>query len=142
VIVYFDTSALVKLLFNEPGSELAEELWTRADTVASSYLVYSEGRAALAAMRRAGRLGARGLRRAVHELDERCGQMHGVTAEPARVLTAGSLAEQHGLRGYDAVHLISALSLDAPRVVVATWDRELAAAVNAEGHAVVPAQRP
>jgi hypothetical protein len=28
---YFDTSALVKLIFEEPGSELAVELWDRAD---------------------------------------------------------------------------------------------------------------
>ena len=31
LIVYFDTSALVKLIFNEPGSEDAAELWDRAD---------------------------------------------------------------------------------------------------------------
>jgi prevent-host-death family protein len=35
LIVYFDTSALVKLIFDEPGSELAVELWDRADILVS-----------------------------------------------------------------------------------------------------------
>ncbi|HEX4804396.1 MAG TPA: hypothetical protein VFU94_00725 [Conexibacter sp.] len=44
------------------------------------------------------------------------------------------------LRGYDAVHLASALAIDAPgELIVATWDEELAAAVVAEGRMVVPA---
>jgi predicted nucleic acid-binding protein len=44
------------------------------------------------------------------------------------------------LRGYDAVHLASALAIDSPDVVLATWDRALAAAAVEEGLAVVPAQ--
>lgn len=39
--------------------------------------------------------------------------------------SASALAERHGLRGYDAVHLAAALSLDDPELVVATWDRAL-----------------
>jgi hypothetical protein len=39
VPAYFDTSALVKLIFDEAGSELAVELWDRADVLVSSQLV-------------------------------------------------------------------------------------------------------
>jgi len=56
---------------------------------------------------------------------------------------AGDLAERHALRGYDAVHLASALAIDVPgELVIATWDGELAAAAVAEGRMVVPAQQP
>jgi predicted nucleic acid-binding protein len=54
---------------------------------------------------------------------------------------AGALAERHGLRGYDAVHLASASAIDDPDLVIATWDRDLAAAASATNRTVVPAQQ-
>lgn len=52
---------------------------------------------------------------------------------------AGELAQRHGLRGYDAVHLASAISIEDPGLLTATWDGELAAATLACGYAVAPA---
>jgi len=46
VIAYFDTSAVVPLLVDEPGSSTAATLWDRADRVVSVRLVYAEARAA------------------------------------------------------------------------------------------------
>jgi predicted nucleic acid-binding protein len=60
----------------------------------------------------------------------------GLDATLARA--AGELAERHALRGYDAVHLASALAIDDPRLVMATWDRDLAAAA-AQHRTVIPA---
>jgi len=54
---------------------------------------------------------------------------------------AGDLAERHALRGYDAVHLASALAIGDPGLVIATWDRDLASAALAQTHTVVPAPR-
>jgi len=62
----------------------------------------------------------------------------GLDATLARA--AGELAERHALRGYDAVHLASAIAIEDPDLVMATWDRDLAAAA-AQHRAVVPAQR-
>ena len=45
---------------------------------------------------------------------------------------AGDLADRRALRGYDAVHLASALIL-GDEVVMATWDRELSDAASEEG---------
>jgi predicted nucleic acid-binding protein len=39
---------------------------------------------------------------------------------------AGEHAEDLGLRGYDAVHLATALELGDEEVVLVTWDRDLA----------------
>jgi hypothetical protein len=64
--------------------------------------------------------------------------MVGVDEPLARA--AGACAERLGLRGYDAVHLASATTIDHPELVVATWDRSLAAAAVAMSHTVVPAQ--
>src|SRR6202040_153507 len=69
LILYFDTSALVKLVVVEPGSELVAELWGTRLRAASSILCYPEGRAALAAARRGRRLSATGYGRAREELE-------------------------------------------------------------------------
>ena len=61
----------------------------------------------------------------------------------AEVATAAAhLTQARGLKGADAVHLASALALEDPQVVVATWDRRLHAAALAEGLTVAPAGLP
>ncbi len=52
--------------------------------------------------------------------------------------TAGDLAEAHGLRGYDAVHLATAMSVDRTDLLLATWDGDLARAAIAAGCSVAP----
>jgi predicted nucleic acid-binding protein len=125
LIVYFDTSALVPLLVEEPGSAVAARLWDEADRVATSRLAYPEARAALAQAHRMGRMGAAALRRAVTELD---GLLDGVDiVEPVAPLVrrAGELAEAQALRAYDAVHLSAAESLNDPDLVLAAGDKHL-----------------
>lgn len=53
--------------------------------------------------------------------------------------SAGELAELHGLRGHNAVHLASAISLEDSELLTVTWDRDLADAAVACGYAVAPA---
>jgi predicted nucleic acid-binding protein len=48
---------------------------------------------------------------------------------------AGGLAEQLRLRGYDAVHLASAILVDDPELVLAAGDQGLLAATRAVGMA-------
>ena len=51
-LVYFDSSAFVKLVVEEAGSDLAAGLWDGCDAAVSSRLAYPEVRAALAAAAR------------------------------------------------------------------------------------------
>lgn len=60
--MYFDASALVKLVVVEAGSDLAGELWDGCDAALTSRLSYPELCAALAAAHRDHDLDARGLR--------------------------------------------------------------------------------
>lgn len=48
-IVYFDSSAMVKLLVEEDGSDVAAALWDGCDAAVSSRLAYPEVRTTLAA---------------------------------------------------------------------------------------------
>ena len=133
---YFETSAIVKLLVAEDGSERADELWDSADLIATSDLSYAEARAALAAARRSGRLTGQGLADARRTLHDRFRDLHRVEVTHDVVLSAGDLAEEHALRGYDAVHLASALALETPGLILVTWDDDLARAGRRVGFAL------
>jgi predicted nucleic acid-binding protein len=137
LILYFDTSALLKLLVAEDGSDLVAELWATELPGATSLLAHPEARAALAAARRAGRLTERAHRRAVSELEDVIAGLAliGVDEELAR--HAGALAGEFALRGYDAVHLASALAAGAA-VTMVTWDEALRRAASAGGMALAP----
>ena len=54
---------------------------------------------------------------------------------------AASLAEQHALRAYDAMHLASALAVaETARPAFVCWDRELRTAAAKENLEVVPSE--
>lgn len=138
-LVYFDASALVKLVVEEDGSDLAAELWDGCDAAMSSRLAHLEVCAALAATGRNRDLTPDDLAEALYAWHEHWASMRPVelTAEVAD--SAATLVVDHGLRGADAVHLASALALGDAEVVVAAWDRRLHAAAVAVGLAVAPA---
>jgi uncharacterized protein len=133
-----DTSALIKLIVVEDGSDVAAELWDSYQA-ASSVLAYPEARAALAAARRARRLSARAHARAVAELDALSAELVIVGFDAALARRAGELADERALRGYDAVHLASALALGPGDTILATWDRDLGNAAIGAGLAIAPA---
>ncbi len=141
-LVYFDSSALVKLVVDEDGSDLATELWDHCDAALSSRLAYPEVRAALAAAGRNHDLDRRALGAALSTWEQLWAATRPVelTADVER--RAGELASRHALRGADAVHLASASIVGPTDLVVAVWDRRLHAGVVAENLAVAPARRP
>jgi uncharacterized protein len=138
-LVYFDSSALVKLVVKEAGSELAAQLWDGCDAALASRLAYPEVRAALAAAARNHDLDADGLRTAEQSWEEFWAATRPVELTPAVERQAGELAREHALRGADSVHLASALAIGDPDLVIAVWDRRLHAGALATGSSVAPA---
>ena len=136
MIAYFDTSAVVPLVVSEPASLRAASLWDGADRIAAVRLVYAEARAALAQAERLDRLTVRQLRGAVAALNALYGQIDLVDVDDELVRSAGDLAEVHGLRGYDAVHLAAAVRLRDPDLVMVAGDTALLDAAATEGMAV------
>jgi predicted nucleic acid-binding protein len=134
VITYVDTSTLIKLLIEEPGSDRAARIWEAADAVVSVSLIEVEARAALAAAERTGRMTAAEHRRAKRALADLLAQLDIVEVTSALVTTASELAEDAALRGYDAVHLAGAIEVGAD--VFSTADADLAAAAELRGLAV------
>jgi predicted nucleic acid-binding protein len=128
VITYIDTSTLLKLVVEEDGSRQAERIWNGSETVASVSLIEVESRAGLAAARRADRLSAPQHRRTKDVLGLLLDQLLVIDVSGALVAAAAELAEEEGLRGYDAVHLAAALLVGAE--VLTSADHALCAAAE------------
>jgi len=139
-VVYFDSSALVKLLVQEAGSDLAAQLWDGCDAAVASRLAYPEVRAALAAAGRNHDLDVGGVASAERAWEEYWPATRPVELTRAVERQAGQLAAQYALRGADAVHLASALALSDPELILAAWDRRLRAGASAAGLAIAPAE--
>ncbi|QAY63694.1 PIN domain-containing protein [Xylanimonas allomyrinae] len=139
-VVYFDASALVKLVVRESGSALASALYTRADVAVTSRISDVEVRAALAAGHRSGLLDDVAHADAVDAWQrlwpslavvELCDQV----AQAAAGLLADSTLP---LRAGDAMHVASALTVAHPETIVAAWDDHVASAARAHALTVVP----
>lgn len=128
---YVDTSTLLKLIVDEPGSDRASIVWQSADALASAHLVVVEARAALAAAHRHQRLTSAEHRRAIRALGGLVDEMHLVAIGADLIGRAADLAEQEALRGYDAVHLAAALLVEA--TVFTSADADLCAAATRHG---------
>ncbi len=138
-LVYFDSSALVKLVLDEAGSDIAATLWNGCDAALSSRLAYPEVCAAIAAAGRNHDLTQSETSAATSDWQSFWASIRPVELTPAVEEHAGVLARDHGLRGADAVHLASALALGVTDLTVAVWDRRLHAGAAAAGFAVAPA---
>jgi uncharacterized protein len=139
-LVYFDSSAFVKLLAEEAGSDLAAQLWDGCDAAVASRLAYPEVRAALAAAARNHDLDEADLDDAERAWDGYWAATRPVELTAAVEQHAGQLARAHALRGADAVHLASALAIGDPDLILTAWDRRLHAGAQAAGLNTAPAQ--
>jgi predicted nucleic acid-binding protein len=133
VIAYFDTSAVIPLLIDEPGSAAAGDFWDHALRVVSVRLVQVEARAGLAQAARTERISSAQLRVFVRQLDELLDQLDFVEVDEALVRNAADLAQSHSLRAYDAVHLAAALTAGSDDLVVVADDRALLSAAGFVG---------
>jgi predicted nucleic acid-binding protein len=111
VILYLDTSALVKLYVPEPESSAVQALMASAQITAISLVSFVEARAAFARKRRERAVNRRDYQRIVREFDDDWDHYFIVDVTEPLVKRAAQLAEKHGLRGYDALQLSSAIVL-------------------------------
>lgn len=135
---YLDSSAVVKLVRAEPGHEVVAQLRDAATSLATCMITYAEVRSAAAR----GIRGRTQLSRARREIDAVWSELIRLAVGEDAAAEAGDLAERHGLRGMDALHLASAMRFAAAsspeEVVFVSWDRDQRAAARAEGMDLLP----
>lgn len=126
--LYLDTSALVKRYVSERGSLDLIALTSAAEATATSLVTRAEVAAALARAVRVGIIDIESGRRAQRRFSREWPNLARIPITEALVFRAETLAWDHGLRGYDAVHLAAALTWRdsiGRDVVLATFDRQL-----------------
>ena len=128
MIAYLDASALVKRYLAERGSRETIALTAESELIATSIITRAEVAAAFAKAARAGLVSQERARRAQRSFAGDWPDLVRVPVTEGLVERAETLAWEHGLRGYDAVQLASALSWQeslGAEVVLATFDEQL-----------------
>jgi len=136
VILYLDTSSLVKLYMEEAESLKIETLVRSSEATATSIISYAEARAAFARRFREKSFTSDEHNRlkAFFDKDWRNYFILNITQDMVKL--AGNLAEKHALRGFDSIHLASALTLHqevSTPVVFSCFDNKLEKAAMREG---------
>ena len=140
MILYLDTSALVKLYVPETDSDKLIQLVDAAEMPSTSRMAYAEARAAFARKRREQAVNLRDYRTLVQDLDNDWETFFIVDVSDPLIKRAGQLAETFALRGYDAVHLASAVIVaeqGSEAVMFACFDEKLSRAGRRQGLTVL-----
>lgn len=128
MILYLDTSALVKRFVLEEGSTDVNTLISTADLVGSSLITQVEMAAALGKAARMQWIDQLAAETAYRDFINQWQYFTRLLISQVLIERASLLSLQFGLRGYDATHLASAKfwqeSLDE-EILLATYDKEL-----------------
>jgi predicted nucleic acid-binding protein len=131
-VTYLDTSALVKRFVSEAGSSEIQNLLTRGEPVASATIAYAELYSGLTRRHREGVFSQLQYRLACRRVERDWMALVKVELGAEILSSARGLIQRHGLRAFDAIHLASALGLQAaanePVTFVAADQRLLRAA--------------
>ncbi len=140
-IVYVDTSALMKQYVGEAGSSQTIAFLREADYLGSSILVKVELVAAIAKVLRMNLFDPESANAMVSQFNEDSINLQIISVDHAVVRRAANLAWELQLRGYDAIHLASALVWRedlGEEIILATFDRQLWDAAHKVNLAVWP----
>lgn len=133
MIAYFDTSAIVPLIAEEPATAVCWDAFSTSDEAITATVAYVEATAALARAHAGGRLGRMSVTGTVKRLDGVFQYFTLVDVGGDVVRAAASLAWRQPLRGYDAVHCATALQFAGEEFVAVSGDRQLLTAWQSFG---------
>lgn len=136
MIVYLDTSDLVKLYVEEIGSEEIKGIILDATVVSTSKVAYAEARSAFARKQKEGGFSIAKLRKIVEDFNRDWESYFIIEITDGLIKIAGDIAEKHLLRGFDSIHLASAVILKCKiksEVYFSSNDAKLNQAARKEG---------
>ncbi len=128
MLLFCDTSALIKLLIDEPDSTQIHEATKRAELIAACRITWAEAMAAMARRQRDDPTSADDIEQARQRLIKLWSSFTIVEVSQQLVEAAGRFADGFALRGYDSVQLAAAHKLhitSEQSVTFACHDRRL-----------------
>ena len=132
---YLDTSALIKRFVKERGSPLVQSLMRRSEPIATAKIAYAEFFAGLTRKLREGGIAGTHYARACRQFESDWQAYLRVELQDDILLVARDLIQRHPLRGFDAIHLASAMSLKnalGEEIIFVAADERLLHAAQAE----------
>lgn len=111
MILYLDTSSLLKLFVDEPGTDEVVARVESADIVATSVIAYAEAHGALGRRHREGAITKAELHDLLARFSEAWLRVLSIVLSAPVYTRAGPLAVQYALRGMDTIHLSSYVEL-------------------------------
>jgi predicted nucleic acid-binding protein len=141
MILYLDTSALLKKYFKEAGSKDVISKWKEAMGIVTSTVTYAEVMASIHRKRRDVSIDDKIFRGVINSFQEDWDTFIQVAVTNDLNESIDRVLVSHLLRGFDAIHLASALVVreNVPgEFLFACFDRRLATAAKAEGLNTLP----
>jgi uncharacterized protein len=136
MILYLDTSALVKKYFKEKNTAEVISAWKSSLGIATSAVAYAELLAAVYRKNNETRIKKSVFANVLRLFHEDWSTFIIVEVDNRMNETIHKIIADHGLRGFDAIHLASALTIGsavADSFVFACYDERLKRAAQAEG---------
>jgi len=136
MIVCLDTSSMVKLYVEEAGSAIVRDVTQKAAVIATSKIAYAEARAAFARKQRDDGFSITALKKIVEDLNRDWESYFIIEVTDGIIRSAGDIAEKYLLRGFDSIHLASAVNLKGKimgEVFFSSTDSKLNRAAGKEG---------
>ena len=128
MILFCDTSALIKLLIDEPESDQMQQASSDAEAIAVCRITWAEAIAAMARRQREDPMSGNNIDQARERLIQNWNDLTIVEVSQNLVETAGRFADGFALRGYDSVQLAAAHELRKSAdqtLTFASYDRRL-----------------
>ncbi|NDE22780.1 MAG: PIN domain-containing protein [Synechococcaceae bacterium WB9_3_282] len=128
MILFCDTSALIKLLIDEPESDQMQQASSDAEAIAVCRITWAEAMAAMARRQREDPMSGNNIDLARGRLIQNWNDLTIVEVSQNLVETAGRFADGFALRGYDSVQLAAAYELRKSTdqtLTFASYDRRL-----------------
>ena len=136
MILYLDTSALVKRYFEEPHSIEVAEQWQKADEIATSSVAYAESLASFHRKSREAALDAETLGTISNNFRSDWQTLIRIQVTDELNTYVDKALAAHALRGFDAIHLASAMILRESfleSLLFICFDQRLTQAAKSEG---------
>ena len=136
MILYCDTSALIKRYVAEEKAEAVNEFWDNASVITTSVVAFAETMAVFSRKFREGVLSSEEYKETVKEFKSDYKHLLLVPLNEDLNISIENLLKRHSLRGFDAIHLASAIIFKQPadaELIFACFDHALNHAAKKEG---------
>lgn len=141
MILYFDASALAKKYVKEYGSDRVISIWKESTEVFTSAVTYAEMMASFYRKKREVTITTKVFNRIIKSFQKDWLSFYSVELSTELHESIDRLVASYPLRGFDAIHLASALLLHekiAENFLFACFDQQLSHAAHQEGLMTFP----